>query len=130
MESHHKQLLVPISIGELLDKISILKIKSKKFSGSSLVNVNNELALLNKIMLSIPFSIDKELLAMLEEVNYILWEIEDSIRLLECEQRFDNQFIELARSVYINNDKRASLKSIINKRYGSQIIEEKGYSSY
>ncbi len=124
------QLLVPVSLGELIDKMSILKIKVEKFTGLSLSNVSNELALLNKIKLGLPFSIDTEILKELDDVNLKLWEIEDSIRHLESEKTFDNKFIELARAVYINNDKRASLKAIINKKYGSQIIEEKGYSKY
>ena len=124
---------VPVSFGELLDKMSILEIKLERISDSAkLANVRRELESLqvtwdhaeeSKVDLG-------QTLAALKKVNEQLWEIEDEIRDLEREQRFDARFIELARSVYITNDERARLKRVINEKLGSALVEEKSYASY
>ncbi len=116
-----------ISIGELIDKITILKIKQNKMKGNQLKNVNHELESLEEIVRNNQIDIDKDLFHSLQKINESLWEIEDAIRLKEKEQEFDQDFIELARSVYIQNDKRSLVKKIINRKYNSKIIEEKSY---
>jgi len=124
---------VPVSSGELIDKISILKIKKKKiFDESKLKNINNELSLLNKIYEKNFKKIKKILLYEKEliKINKKLWKIEDEIRLLESRKEFNQKFIKLARLVYISNDKRSEIKKKINKLTGSLIIEEKSYQSY
>jgi len=122
------EILVPISIGELIDKISILKIKLNKMNGKQLSNVKNELKALEAIVKAKNLLIEPSISKNLNEVNLLLWEIEDKIRLKEMNNMFDNEFIQLARSVYQQNDKRASLKRKINCMYNSQFIEEKLYS--
>ena len=122
------EILVPISIGELIDKISILKIKLNKMKGKQLSNVKNELKALEAIVKAKNLLIDSSISKNLNEVNLLLWEIEDKIRLKEINNIFDNEFIQLARSVYQQNDRRASLKRKINCMYNSQFIEEKLYS--
>ena len=117
-----------ISIGELIDKITILKIKQVKMKGDQLENVNKELKSLETIIKDYQIDVDKDLFDNLKKINYSLWEIEDSIRLKEKKQEFDKDFIELARSVYIQNDKRSLIKKNINRRYNSTIIEEKFYT--
>ena len=117
-----------ISIGELFDKITILKIKQVKMKGDQLENVNKELKSLETIIKDYQIDVDKDLFDNLKKINYSLWEIEDSIRLKEKKQEFDKDFIELARSVYIQNDKRSLIKKNINRRYNSNITEEKSYS--
>lgn len=116
-----------ISIGELIDKITILKIKQVKMKGDQLENVNKELKSLETIIKDYKIDVDKDLFDNLKKINYSLWEIEDSIRLKEKKQEFDKDFIELARSVYIQNDKRSLIKKSINRRYNSNITEEKSY---
>ena len=116
-----------ISIGELIDKITILKIKQVKMQGDQLENVNKELKSLETIIKDYQMDIDKDLFDNLQKINYSLWEIEDSIRLKEKKQEFDKDFIQLARSVYIQNDKRSLIKKSINRRYNSNITEEKSY---
>ena len=122
------EILVPISIGELIDKISILKIKLNKMQGKQLSNVKNELKALEAIVKAKNLLIEPSISKNLNEVNLLLWEIEDKIRLKEMNNMFDNEFIQLARSVYQQNDRRASLKRKINCMYNSQVIEEKLYS--
>tara|TARA_B100000530_G_scaffold329024_1_gene270526 strand:+ start:1576 stop:1965 length:390 start_codon:yes stop_codon:yes gene_type:complete len=117
-----------ISIGELIDKITILKIKQVKMKGDQLENVNKELKSLETIIKDYQIDVDKDLFDNLKKINYSLWEIEDSIRLKEKKQEFDKDFIELARSVYIQNDKRSLIKKNINRRYNSNITEEKSYA--
>ena len=116
-----QDILVPISPGELLDKITILRIKSARISDAAkLANVRLELGLLEKQWrTALPVGIDmaSEERA-LEEVNAKLWEVEDLIRDLEAEKRFEARFIELARAVYINNDERAAIKKRINLKLG------------
>lgn len=123
----------PLSPGELLDKISILEIKSERMSEvAKLVHVRAELALLRAAWgRSVP---DDEplraLRAQLREVNQQLWEIEDAIRAKERAGKFDADFIELARSVYFTNDRRARIKQELNRLLGSGIVEEKSYQKY
>lgn len=123
---------VPISPGELLDKITILEIKSEQIEDKEKVaNVNAELEILSKIW--VKTAPDKDLVELkqeLKENNKALWDIEDKIRIKEANKEFDQVFIELARSVYIQNDKRAATKKKINLKLGSEIVEEKSYADY
>ena len=123
-------ILAPVSLGELIDKITILEIKQIYMSGIKLKNVDNELILLKKILQDKNLEIDIDLINNLKEVNNNLWEIEDKIRIKESNQTFDKEFIQLARSVYKENDKRASLKKEINLNYNSELVEEKSYTNY
>ena len=120
----------PVSLGELIDKITILEIKQMHMTGIKLKNVNKELKLLKKILQDKNLEIDIDLINSLKEVNNNLWQIEDNIRIKERDQKFNKEFIQLARSVYKENDKRASLKKEINEKYNSELIEEKSYSNF
>jgi len=122
-------ILAPVSLGELIDKITILEIKQINMTGIKLKNVNKELKLLKKILQDKNLEIDINLINSLKEVNNNLWEIEDNIRIKERNQQFNKEFIQLARSVYKENDKRASIKKEINQKYNSKLIEEKSYSN-
>lgn len=123
------EILVPISLGELLDKISILEIKRTVIvDENKLVNINKELELLNKISENYPF--DNELYLRLKKVNSDLWLVEDQLRIREKNNQFDDGFVSLARSVYYHNDERSTIKREINMKYGSLIIEEKSYEKY
>jgi hypothetical protein len=124
---------VPVSWGELIDKVTILEIKAVRLSSpSALANVNKELALLAaKASVALRLSGDLTVLKdRLSKVNEALWEIEDTIREKEARQEFDAEFIELARSVYKRNDERATIKRQINTALRSDLIEEKSYRSY
>jgi Family of unknown function (DUF6165) len=127
------ELLVPISPGELVDKITILEIKSQRIGDATkLANVRTELALLMETWQASPWAavdISAEW-ASLRAVNEKLWVIEDQIRDKERDAVFDQEFIELARAVYINNDERAAIKKRINVRLGSTLVEEKSYADY
>tara|TARA_S200000501_G_C20658678_1_gene670854 strand:- start:218 stop:592 length:375 start_codon:yes stop_codon:yes gene_type:complete len=118
---------VPISLGELIDKITILEIKEYKLDKNKANNVINELNQLTIILNNLNFVIEEKLIDNLREVNKKLWEIEDLIRLKEKENNFDDEFIKLARAVYKNNDERSKIKRNINIIYKSDIIEEKSY---
>ena len=120
----------PISIGELVDKITILEIKKNKLQNSKLENVLKELSFLRKLMEKHQIEITDDLYIQLKEINLTLWNIEDQIRIKEKNKEFDNIFIELARSVYFENDKRAEIKKRINQLSNSEITEEKSYSEY
>ena len=120
----------PISIGELVDKITILEIKKNKLQNSKLKNVLKELSYLRELMEKHKIDITGDLFFQLKEVNLSLWNIEDQIRIKEKNKEFDNAFIELARSVYFKNDKRAEIKKSINQLCNSEITEEKFYSDY
>ena len=124
---------VPVSYGELIDKITILEIKARQISDpAKLANVRNELDLLNATWANDAASqtdISDER-ARLLAVNELLWDIEDRIRLKERAQAFDQEFIELARAVYFRNDERAAFKREINLKLGSQLVEEKSYQDY
>jgi len=123
----------PVSYGELIDKITILEIKSRRIADAAkLANVRNELDLLNATWANDTASrtdISSERASLLA-VNELLWDIEDRIRLKEKAQAFDAEFIELARSVYFRNDERAAFKREINLKLGSQLVEEKSYQDY
>jgi hypothetical protein len=127
------QISIPISYGELLDKITILEIKSDRIrDAAKLANVRTELDLLTETWSANPAS--KRDIAVerdaLKRVNEALWDIEDRIRLKEKARAFDAEFIELARSVYIRNDERAQVKRAINEKLGSTLVEEKSYQDY
>ena len=120
----------PISIGELVDKITILEIKKIKLQNSKLENVLKELSFLRKLMEKHQIEITDDLFTQLKEINLTLWNIEDQIRIKEKNKEFDNIFIELARSVYFTNDKRSEIKKRINRLSNSEITEEKSYAEY
>ena len=121
---------VPISLGELIDKITILEIKKKNMTGIKLKNVEREMELLKYIIKDNNLEVDIELVNSLKETNNSLWEIEDNIRIKESNKEFDKEFIQLARLVYKENDKRASIKKEINQKYNSDLVEEKSYKKY
>jgi len=124
---------VPLSWGELIDKITILEIKAARLtSAAALQNVRNELAQLTEKTLPLGDMAAQvaPLKADLTHVNEALWEIEDKIRDKEAAKAFDAEFIELARSVYVTNDQRAALKRRINQLLASELVEEKGYAAY
>ena len=123
-------ILAPVSLGELIDKITILEIKQIHMTGIKLKNVNKELKLLRNILQDKNLEIDIDLINSLKEVNNNLWEIEDNIRIKERDQKFNKEFIQLARSVYKENDKRASIKKEINQKYNSELVEEKSYRNF
>ena len=123
-------ILAPISIGELIDKITILEIKQIYMTGIKLKNINKEVKLLKNILQDKNLEINIDLIKNLKKINKKLWEIEDNIRIKESKQEFDDEFIKLARSVYIENDKRASIKKEINQKYNSDLVEEKSYKNY
>ena len=127
------EIKVPISPGELLDKITILRIKSERMSDPAKVsNVRLELRTLEETWSASAYAkidIDAEVSALLR-VNGHLWLIEDDIRDKERTQAFDAEFIRLARAVYFTNDERAAIKRRINTILGSSIVEEKSYSDY
>ena len=127
---YRSSILAPVSLGELIDKITILEIKQIHMTGIKLKNVDKELKLLKKILQDKNLEIDIDLINNLKEVNNNLWEIEDNIRIKESNQEFDKEFIQLARSVYKENDKRASIKKEINQKYNSELVEEKSYNNY
>ena len=123
-------ILAPVSLGELIDKITILEIKQIHMTGIKLKNVDKELKLLKKILQDKNLEIDIALINSLKDVNNNLWEIEDNIRIKESNQKFDKEFIQLARSVYKENDQRASIKKEMNLKYNSELVEEKSYNNY
>ena len=127
------EILVPVSFGELLDKIAILQIKSERMNDpAKLANVRNELSALEKTWMAHPAAGTDivRLRAELKTVNERLWEIEDDIRLKEKAQAFDEGFVKLARSVYFENDERARIKREINTALGSAYVDEKSYEDY
>lgn len=130
MTESSQEILAPISLGELIDKISILEIKTKHLHNKALENVNKELSCLQETLKSLDLSVDAPLIKRLKEVNEELWQIEDCIRDKERHNDFGDDFIKLARSVYQKNDQRAEIKKEINTRYGSKFIEEKSYRQY
>ena len=128
-----KPIHVPVSAGELIDKITILEIKSERMTDEAkLANVRTELDLLNETWRN---AVNEDetvarIHAELKSVNEELWEIEDDIRDKERVREFDGRFIELARAVYYTNDKRANAKKELNVYLGSTIVEEKSYQDY
>ncbi len=124
---------VPVSWGELIDKVTILEIKSEKLqSVAALANVRHELALLQALVAPVVAESDEvaELKSRLKAINEKLWDIEDRIREKEASAEFDAEFIALARSVYKTNDERSALKKRINAQLRSTITEEKSYAPY
>jgi len=127
------EILVPVSFGELLDKLAILQIKSERMTDAGkLANVRNELSALETTWAAHPASQQDitALRAELKAVNERLWVIEDDIRLQEKAQDFGSEFIRLARAVYFENDIRARVKKDINLALGSAYVEEKSYQDY
>lgn len=128
-----EQISIPVSPGELVDKITILEIKAERITDAEkLRNVRTELDLLVQAWETA--SVDADGILPLKEVlkgiNQALWDIEDRIRVKESRQEFDQEFIDLARSVYVQNDQRAATKKQINVLLGSRIKEEKSYAEY
>lgn len=127
------EITVPISPGELIDKITILQIKSERMTDAAKVaNVRNELSMLEATWRKSAYAAQniEDEWAALKRINAELWDIEDRIRDRERDQQFDQVFIELARAVYVTNDERAAVKRQINTRLGSSIVEEKSYAKY
>ena len=122
----------PISLGELVDKVSILIIKQKNiYDKKKLNHVTKELDFLKKTLAQ--YVEQEEIQTYLDKLNDInskLWKIEDDIRECEKDKKFDQTFIELARSVYFTNDQRANVKSDINNNFGSELVEVKSYEEY
>ena len=121
---------VPISVGELIDKITILEIKKDKLKNLKLKNILKELSFLRVVLEKNSILIPDEIYFQLKSINLKLWDIEDKIRIKEKNKEFDNEFIELARSVYLNNDRRSETKKELNIKFNSEIIEEKSYEKY
>lgn len=126
-------LVAEISVGEFLDKITILEIKAERISDpAKLKNIHTELDTLRQTWAASPFSkhdIGNDI-AQLKAINEKLWVIEDEIRDKERDGAFDQEFIELARAVYFTNDERAAVKRTINIKVGSALVEEKSYADY
>lgn len=117
---------IPVGLGELYDKISVLEIKSEKIADpAKLVYVREELSLLKETAKQFP--IEASLYNELKDVNLRLWDIEDAIRMEESRKDFGEKFIELARSVYVTNDRRSEIKKQVNLASGSDIVEVKSY---
>jgi hypothetical protein len=126
-------LTVEVSVGELLDKITILEIKSERIADpAKLANVDTELRTLRATWSDSPLSSRdvSEQMRRLKAINEKLWEIEDGIRKLEAEGSFGDEFIALARAVYFSNDERAAIKRELNTMLGSRLVEEKSYADY
>ena len=122
--------MAPVSWGELLDKITILQIKTERMTDpAKRANVVTELTLLSDIAGDAPQKVSS-LMTELKSVNESLWEVEDLIRDKEAAQAFDAEFVRLARAVYVTNDRRADLKRQINHALGSHLVEEKSYKPY
>ena len=126
-------IFVPVSPGEVLDKITILEIKSERIQEEEkLLNVRRELVLLKEVWAEkvVDDKNIRRLHVQLKEINEALWDIEDAIRDEERLQRFEVRFIELARNVYFTNDRRSRVKKELNTYLGSEIVEEKSYKDY
>ena len=124
---------VEISIGEFFDKITILEIKKERINNADkLVNIDKELNGLNDLLGRLSFSREDvaDEVSELKKINEVLWVIEDDIREKESKKEFDEKFIELARAVYVTNDKRSEIKRDINLKLGSDFVEEKSYEEY
>jgi hypothetical protein len=124
-------MLIEVSIGEIVDKITILSIKLRKIKNlEKLGNIRREYGMLKSSLDRAGIVVDPKYYRELETVNLKLWDIEDKIRRKEAEKEFDAEFIQLARSVYINNDERAAIKRKLNLSHGSELVEEKEYADY
>ena len=125
--------MIPASVGEVMDKLTILQIKAERITDSEkLVNIHNEIAALEPVCNAEAYQTETvtNLVIALKGVNEELWDIEDKIRLKEAAKHFDEDFIALARAVYVTNDRRAELKKQINQETGSDLVEEKSYQDY
>ena len=125
-----QEILAPISLGELIDKITILQIKANHLNKNALDNVKTELSALETTLNNLKIDVNPMLIESLKVTNEKLWSIEDMIRDHERQKKFDGEFISLARSIYQQNDNRSAIKRQINITYGSSIIEEKSYEAY
>jgi len=124
-------MLVEVSIGEVVDKMTILDIKCEKVQNEEkLVNIRKEFELLKGDLEKVNITSEDAQYQKLKKINLELWVIEDDIRIKEYNGEFDEEFIKLARSVYVVNDKRAEAKKEINLAHGSELIEEKEYVDY
>lgn len=124
---------IPVSVGELFDKFSILKIKQVRITDpEKLAHVNREVELLSRVLAELPVSVPvvDKLIQEMVEVNQILWDIEDEIRAKEAAKDFGDGFVELARSVYLTNDMRYETKNKINRLFKSDLKEVKEYQPY
>ncbi|MBU1874167.1 hypothetical protein KJ688_10655 [bacterium] len=122
---------INVSIGEIVDKLTILSIKIDKFkSPDKLANVKKEYDILSVEIEKSGIAVGSEDFNALKEINLKLWQIEDAIRVKESNREFDDEFIKLARSVYFTNDERAAVKKQINLKFNSNLIEEKEYVKY
>jgi hypothetical protein len=125
------EILCPVSVGELLDKISILQIKRARIKDAAkLAHVERELDQLSRAAAARVAGPYERVVAELQKVNEELWDVEDAIRVKERNQQFDSAFIELARSVYRLNDRRFALKNRANQQFGSAIAEQKSYETF
>lgn len=125
------EVLVPVSVGELLDKVTILQIKCERIPDpAKLANIKKELSALMSTCEQHSINVAHPLVSDLKKINESLWVIEDDIRDKERAKEFDAKFIELARAVYVTNDQRFQVKSKINKEMGSAYAEEKSYQPY
>ena len=121
---------IQVSVGEIVDKLSILQIKTSLINDEEkLKNVKNEYDYLYNIVFN-EMKIEQSDFFDMVSINQKLWKIEDDIRDKERDKNFDSEFVELARAVYVTNDKRAEVKKGINFKYGSEFVEEKSYSDY
>lgn len=121
---------IEVSIGEIVDKLSILKIKKNNIiDEKKLININKEYLYLHEIVFA-KLNIEMSDFYNMVLINEILWNVEDNIRNKERNKEFDDDFIEMSRSVYITNDKRSEIKRKINEKYSSDFIEEKSYKPY
>lgn len=126
-----KEVLVPVSIGELLDKITILQIKSERIpDAAKLVNIRKELDALVATCTKYDIPVSHPLVLDLRQINESLWEVEDLLRDKEHAKEFDEAFVKLARDVYFTNDRRAAVKRALNLELGSGYVEEKSYRPY
>ncbi len=129
----NNSVIIPVSAAELIDKITILEIKSQRISDKpKLNNIRNELKVLKQIFTETIHKTSKvqALIKLLQQVNTKIWDTEDKIRLCEKNQNFGPSFVKVARLVYLNNDLRSDIKKKINLLIGSGIIEEKSYVEY
>lgn len=126
-----EDILVPLSIGEILDKITILQIKSQRIEDAAkLVNVRKELDALLVVCARSGVPVEHKKVTELRKINETLWVVEDLLREKERAKSFDDEFVKLARDVYFTNDKRAAVKRELNLELGSGFVEEKSYKPY
>ena len=122
-------LLIPVSIGELVDKLTILSLKQRHLQGEALEHVNREHALLQEVFAPLAAGVPQPLHQELQQVNGELWDVEEAIRACDRRGDFGGSFVELAQRVYQLNDRRAALKRAINLASGSDLVEQKSYAN-